>query len=215
MNNKYTLITGILVLLFSIVMVILAYSWNKKEVNPTPSISPTAPTVSSVPTSTPTPIVTQNNNITYTTFSSSKADFTFEYPSTWVYDEKTDPYNSKATDWAFYINSNDKTGVPILAVISPMTEVVDFCSGGPATAMGNLYSFTLSVFPTNDSETFITYEHCGGEDGSGYIYWQKGKYFANATDIKDIHKVNLMKFYSNSEEGQKIAKHIAQSIKIR
>ena len=57
----------------------------------------------------------------------------------------------------------------------------------------------------------------GGSGDGGYIYWQKGKYFANATDI-DIDnvyfKVNIMRCYGSDElEGKKVAQHIAQSIK--
>jgi len=167
------------------------------------------------------------NEITYTTFSSPKANFEFEYPDTWMYDEKTDPYNQDATNWGFYLRSKKKPRSLILAVTSPLSEIVDFCSGGPLTAKGWPYGFVLSVFPTNDPDTFITYEQCGDvrykQNGEGYIYWQKGKYFANASKIKDIHNINLMLYYSNSsdffadgnKESAEIAKHIAQSIKIK
>ena len=57
------------------------------------------------------------NDIAYTTFSSPKADFTFEYPDTWVYEEKTDPYNPNATGWNFYSNTEEKFGIPIFAVL--------------------------------------------------------------------------------------------------
>jgi hypothetical protein len=153
-----------------------------------------------------------NANIAYKTFSSPKADFTFEYPDTWVYDEKTDLYNPNATSWIFYTSEKEKFEMPILAAISPLTEVVDFCSIG---YKGAKTSYQLNTFPTNDPETFITYEQCGGEYGGAYIYWQKGEYFANASLINDIHKINLMNFYSGSKEGVEIARHIAQSIKIK
>lgn len=166
----------------------------------------------------------KNDNIAYTTFSSPKADFTFEYPSDWVYDEDEvstmyDGKEIKTMSWGFYPNLEDgyRNRPPYLAVSYPLDEIVDFCSGGPATAKGDPYGFTISVFPTNDPETFITYEQ-----SCGYIYWQKGKYFANSTDIDidDIYtyqKVNLMKFYSAEEgqDGQEIAQHIAKSIKIK
>jgi len=154
----------------------------------------------------------QTENITYKTFSSPKADFTFEYPDTWVYDEKIDPENPNTTGWNFYEGPEKKFDIPILAVISPLTEVVDFCSVG---YKGAKTPYQLNTFSTNDNETFVTYEQCGGEYGGAYIYWRKGEYFANASLINDIHKINLMNFYSGSEEGKKIAQHIAQSIKIK
>ncbi len=156
----------------------------------------------------------ENNNITYITFSSPKADFTFEYPSTWVYEEKPDSYDPNATDWIFYQNSKKIQDNLILAVISPLTEVVDFCSVGYRSEER---SYKISIFPTNDPKTFITYEQCGEEEyGSTYIYWQRGEYFRNANDIKDILKIDLMIYYSGIENNnQKITKHIAQSIKIK
>ena len=171
----------------------------------------------------------QNDNITYKTFSSPKADFTFEYPDTWVYDEKEierEINNTMAstTFWGFYPNleSGYRNRPPYLEVSSPGYEVVDFCSGGPDTAKGDPYGFTISIFPTNDPKTFITYEQCGVDGGSGdggYIYWQKGKYFANAIDIDidDFYfKVNIMICHGSDElEGQKVAQRIAQSIKIK
>lgn len=193
MNNKYILTIGILI----IGGVILAYSLNKKDVNPTP-------------------LVTQNNNVTYTIFSSLKAGFTFEYPSTWIYDEKADPYDAKATDWTFRLNPNNKTGIPVLAIVSPMTEVVDFCS---AKSRANLNQLTkINTYKTNDSRTYITYEQCGNtQSGNAYIYWQKGRKFSIADDIEDIHRVNLMIFYFTSDlpGGDSIAQYIAQSIKIK
>lgn len=148
-------------------------------------------------------------NITYKTFSSPKADFAFEYPSTWVYDEKIDPENPNITGWNFYIDPNDKTEIPIFAVVSPMTEWVDFCSGGRSSIPNALAS--VNIYKTNDPETYVTYEKCG------YIYWQKGKKIFNADDIKDIHQVNLIKFYFNPDfpAENNIAQHIVQSIKIK
>lgn len=158
----------------------------------------------------------ENADIAYKTFSSPKADFTFEYPSDWVYDEEE---IENTTFWGFYPNMEGdyRNRPPYLAVSSQGYETVDFCSGGPATAKGDPYGFTISVFPTNDPETFITYEQ-----SCGYIYWQKGKYFANSTDINidDIYdKLNIMVFYGLDEldesKVEEIGKHIAQSIKIK
>lgn len=155
----------------------------------------------------------EDANITYKTFSSPKADFTFEYPSDWVYEERPDAYDPNATGWNFYTSEKEKSGIPIFAVASPLTEVVNLCSD---TYRDGINSYKLGTFPTNDSETFATYEQCGEEGyGSIDIYWQKGKYFRNASDIKDILKITYIKFYSNSEKEIIIARHIAQSIKIK
>lgn len=206
-----------MVVIFIIGGAILTYLWNKKEekVIVSPTNSPT-PTVSVSPSPTPslTPIITPVA-ITYTTFSSAKANFTFEYPSTWVYDEKIDPNDAKSTDWDFYSNSDKNYETLILGIVSPLSEVVDFCSGGPQTAKGDTYGFTISIFPTNDPKTYVTYEQCGDQNGYGYVYWQKGEYFANSSEIKNIYKISLMKFYSSSENGKKIAEHIVKSIKIK
>ena len=94
----------------------------------------------------------ENNEVTYKTFSSPKADFTFEYPDTWVYEEKTDQYNPNATGWSFYLNSEKIPENLILAVISPLTEIVDFCSNGTRESL-----YQLNIFSTNDPETFVTY----------------------------------------------------------
>jgi hypothetical protein len=163
----------------------------------------------------------QNDNITYKTFSSSKADFTFEYPSNWVYDEKEISTMSggkeiKTMAWGFYPNleGNYRNRPPYLAVHSPTYETVDFHSAG--------YKWTkrpyqLNTFPTNDPETYVTYEQ-GESGGKAYIYWQKGKAFASSYCIDDIYfKVNLMVFYSaeKGQDGKEIAQHIAKSIKIK
>lgn len=211
---KYAL--AVIILIFIIGGTVLVCLWNKKEeVVIVPVNSPT-PTLSVFPSPTPitTPIITPAT-ITYTAFSSPKANFTFEYPSTWVYDEKIDPNDAKSTDWNFYSNSDKNYETLILGIVSPLSEVVDFCSGGLQTAKGDTYGFTISVFPTNDPKTYVTYEQCGDQNGYGYIYWQKGEYFANSSEIKNIYKISLIKFYSNSENGKKIAEHIAKNIKIK
>lgn len=154
----------------------------------------------------------QNDNISYKTFSSPKADFTFEYPSDWVYDEKE---IKNTMVWRFYSNldNNYDSKPPYLEVHSPTYETVDFYSFG---YKGTKRPYQLNTFPTNDPETYVTYEHSGSGDG-GYIYWQKGKAFASAYCIDDIYfKVNIMICYGSDElEGQKVAQHIAKSIKIK
>jgi len=155
-----------------------------------------------------------NANITYKTFSSSKADFTFEYPDTWVYEEKQNAYDTNETDWIFYSDSKKDYNDFIFIAGTSNSEWVDFCSVG---YKGTKTSYQLNTFSTNDSETFITYEQCGGEYGKAYIYWQEGEYFANASNIEDIQKINLMVYDFDIENinNAEIAKHIAQSIKIK
>jgi hypothetical protein len=211
-KNKYIIIA--IILIFGIGAGTLGYFQYKKNINPNPSVSPTA---SAIPSNSPTPSAEpQNNNITYTTFSSPKTDFTFEYPNTWVYDEKPDPYNAKSTDWSFYNNPNNKTGMPVFAVISPLTEIVDFCS---AKGMAEVRQFSkIAIYKTNDPRTYITYEQCGNiREGHAYIYWQKGKRFSDANDIKNILQVNLISFYFTPDllKGSEISQHVAQSIKIK
>jgi len=166
----------------------------------------------------------KNDEITYKTFSSPRADFTFEYPSTWVYDEKEISTMSggkeiKTMAWGFYPNleGNYRNRPPYLAVYSPTPETVDFYSLG---YKGTKRPYQLNTFPTNDPETYVTYEQriVDGESGDGgYIYWQKGEAFASASCIDDIYfKVNVMKCYGSDElKGQKVGQHIARSIKIK
>lgn len=208
MNNKYILAAIIFMLIIG--GTILGYFLNKDNppvaVSPTPFISVTA---SPTTTNTFSP-----DNIKYVTFSSSKADFTFEYPNTWIYTEAKDPQNNNLMGWNFYSGSEVKPDTPpIIEIAFPLSDVVNFCSTNYEYI--DKKSFLLNVFPTNDPKTFITYEQCGGKYGVAYIYWQKGEHFTKADDIKDIHKINLMIFYSGSEENEKIAQHIAQSIKIK
>ena len=162
----------------------------------------------------------ENNEITYKTFSSPKADFEFEYPSNWVYDEKeistvSGEKEIKTMTWGFYPNLEDnyRNRPPYLAIHSPTPETVDFFSLG---YKGTKYSYQLNTFPTNEPETYITYEQ-GKSGGKAYIYWQKGEAFASAYCIDDIYfKVNLMIFHGSDElEEKKVAQHIAQSIKIK
>jgi hypothetical protein len=143
-------------------------------------------------------------SITYKTFSSPKVNFTFEYPDTWVYEEE----NIENTNiWTF-------TGDAIFEVHSPPYEVFDSCSVG---YKGAKTSYQINTFPTNDPETFVTYEQCGSENENGYIYWQKGEYFANASLINDIHKINLIifDFGTKNKKYLDIIQHIVQSIKIK
>lgn len=162
----------------------------------------------------------ENNEITYKTFSSPNADFEFEYPSDWVYDEEevSTIYNGKEIKtmaWEFYPNLKDnyRNKPPYLAVVSPTPETVDFFSFG---YKGTKFPYQLNTFPTNDPETYVTYEQ-GESGGKAYIYWQKGEAFANAYCIDNIYfKVNLMIFHGSDElKGEKVAQHIAQSIKIK
>lgn len=154
----------------------------------------------------------KNNEITYKTFSSPKADFTFEYPSTWVYDEKE---IKNTMVWGFYPNleGNYRNKPPYLAVHSPTYETVDFFSSG---YKGTKRPYQLNTFPTNNPETYVTYEQ-GENGGKAYIYWQKGKAFASSCCIDDIYyKVNIMIFHGSDElEGKEVAQHIAKSIKIK
>lgn len=157
-----------------------------------------------------------DTNITYKTFSSPKADFTFEYPSDWVYEEKQNAYNTNETDWIFYSDSQKNIDNLIFATGTSNNEWVDFCSGSYYKHGISKSSYQLNTFPTNDPETFVTYEQCGEEYGGAYIYWQRGEYFANADDIKDVLKINLMVYYSGIENNSReVAEHIAQSIKIK
>ena len=154
----------------------------------------------------------QNNNITYKTFSSPKADFTFEYPSAWAYDEKE---IKNTMVWGFYPNleGNYRNRPPYLEVHSPTYETVDFFSSG---YKGTKHPYQLNTFPTNDPETYVTYEQ-GESGGKAYIYWQKGKAFASASCIGDIYfKVNIMIFHGSDElDGKEVAQHMAKSIKVK
>ncbi|MFA6097663.1 MAG: hypothetical protein WC788_08645 [Candidatus Paceibacterota bacterium] len=151
-----------------------------------------------------------NKDIVYKTFSSPEADFTFEYPDTWTYGKSI---IEDTIVWNFYINSEKNPSNSVLEVHFPTYETVDFCSIG---YKGTKNPYQLNTFPTNDPETFITYEQCSqSQNGDGYIYWQKGEYFANAGLISDILKTNLMIFHYNSAEGRTIAQHISESITIK
>ena len=173
----------------------------------------------------------QNDNITYKTFSSPKADFTFEYPSDWVYDEEEisamrDGKEIKTMAWGFYPNleGNYDNKPPYLTVYSPavsndIVDTLDFYSTNYncSTRYKTKFPYQLNTFPTNDPETYVTYEQ--GDKRKAYIYWRKGESFANAYCIGNIYyKFNLMIFYGSDElnelERQKVAQHIAKSIKI-
>lgn len=158
-------------------------------------------------------------NITYKTFSSPKADFTFEYPSTWVYEEREassihDGKEIKTPIWGFYPNleGDYRNRPPYLEVSSPTYEVVDFLSAG---YKGDKFPYQLNVFLSNDPETCITYEQYEG--GGGYIYWQKGECFATFANIADIYKTNMIIFYSVGEEqnAKQIGEHIVKSIYVK
>jgi hypothetical protein len=158
------------------------------------------------------------NAVAYTTFSSPKLDFTFEYPSTWTYQDVSYMSDSGIVNFAFK-NTPGTEGPPVLAVYSPRgTELSDFCSGKMG---GNtIYPYMqLNVFPTNDSQTFITYEQCGEKQdlSDAIIYWQKGEKFLSADEIKGSNKISGMLFNLNSgsQEDRSIGLHIAQSIKMK
>ncbi|MFZ2970264.1 MAG: hypothetical protein WA063_03900 [Minisyncoccia bacterium] len=207
MKNK------IVILLF--VVIILTFSIDRTIIKYTEK--PCAPKIVNTPVESPcvaddTSEQTENDKITYKTFSSPKADFTFEYPDTWVYNEEKIENTSV---WTFHQGQEKNAGDAILEVHSPSYEIFDSCSGSFYIRGIEKIPYQLNTFPTNDPETFIAYERCGGEHGSTYIYWQKGEYFANSGDIKDINKVNLMIFISGAEEGKNISQHIAQSIRIK
>lgn len=159
-------------------------------------------------------------DITYATFSSPKADFTFEYPDTWVYDENE---SNGTISWRFYPKSADNhNGMPYLELQAPIEDpgAISFSTGAPDLEKGlplRPYHYAIYVFSTNDPKTFVTYQWSGKENlknGSGHIYWQKGEYFADSSYLLD-HKYNYMRTYSIPENGQEIGLHIAQSIKIK
>lgn len=156
----------------------------------------------------------KNTGIKYKTFSSPRANFTFEYPDTWVYEEKQNAYNTNETNWIFYSNSKTNSNNLIFITGTYNADWVDFCSIG---YKGTKIPYQLNTFSTNNLETFVTYEQCGNENGKGYIYWEKGEYFASANNIKDIQKINLMvyNFDNKNINNVVIAQHIAQSIRIK
>lgn len=160
-------------------------------------------------------------DITYTTFSSPKADFTFEYPDTWVYDERE---NNGIISWGFYSKSIDNhNSVPYLEIQSPIMDAgaVGFSTGAPDLEKGEPlrpYHNAIYVFATNDPSTFVTYQWGGRgklENGSGYVYWEKGQYFINSSSLSGHNKYNFMRVNPIPEKGQEIGLHIAQSIKIK
>jgi uncharacterized protein (UPF0333 family) len=159
------------------------------------------------------------NNIKYATFSSPKLDFTFEYPSTWTYKDMSNTSDSGTVIFTLY-NTSDTTGAPVLTVYSPMGDnSIDFCSGKRIGRNSIFPYMQLNISPTNDSQTFVTYEQCGQESSmsGAVVYWQKSEKFLSTDDIKDLSKINAILFSldDNSQESKAIGLHIAQSIKIR
>ncbi|MFA6897546.1 MAG: hypothetical protein WCQ96_04665 [Patescibacteria group bacterium] len=164
----------------------------------------------------------EDTNITYATFSSSKADFTFEYPDTWVHDENE---LNNTMVWRFYSKSADNhDSIPYLEVHSPIDDpgaVGGFPSGAPDLEKGEPlrpYHNFIYVFSTNDPSTFVTYQWGGSgelKNGSGRIYWEKGQYFADSSSLSGHNKYNYMRVYSIPEKGQEVGLHIAQSIKVK
>lgn len=157
------------------------------------------------------------NNITYTTFSSPKLDFTFEYPSTWKYEDISDQNSLGTTDFVFYDIYDDK--IPILKVESPMNDAKDFCSGKNAGRVNIWPYMQLNIFPTNDPETFVTYEQCGQRPivSGAIIYWQKGEKFLSTDDVKDVYTINTMLFNpaGNFQKDKEVGLYIAQSVRIK
>lgn len=204
MNKTKVIIYSLIVLLVvSIGASFMLYQKAQQNINPKPCETRTQPA----------------NTITYTTFSSPKLDFTFEYPSTWTHKDMSDTSDSGSIIFTFY-NTSDTTGGPVLAVDSPMGyNSVDFCSG-KRIGMNSIAPYMqLNIFPTNDPQTFVTYEQCGHEPNmsGAIVYWQKGEKFLSTDDVKDLSKINVMSFdlYGNSQEEKNIGLHIAQSIKIK
>lgn len=158
------------------------------------------------------------NTVAYTTFSSPKLDFTFEYPSTWTYRDVGNTSNPENAYFAFF-NTPDTAGAPTLAIYSPRgNELSDFCSGKMGGSTVYPY-MQLNIFPTNDPQTFITYEQCGEKRdlSDAIIYWQKGKKFLSADDVNGSDKISgiLFNLYSGSQEDRDIGLHIAQSVKMK
>lgn len=158
--------------------------------------------------------------VAYTTFSSPRADFTFEYPAAWEYDEKE---ANGIMSWRFYAKSADNhNGVPYLEIQSPVEDpgAVGFATGAPDLEKEEPlrpYHDAIYVFATNDPQTFVTYQWGGREkleNGSGYIYWEKGQYFVNSSSLLG-HKYNYMRVYPIPKEGQEIGLHIAQSLEVK
>lgn len=199
MQRKVTMLAGILLLTIFTTLITREYDKRLCYLSPNNSIS--------------NPLnQAENQNIVYATFSSPKADFSFEYPNTWTFEEEQ---IANTAAWRFYSDSKKEENA--LIVYSPMLDATDFCSGSFSQRGIEKNPYQLNTFPTNDPETFVTYERCGKGYPSTYIYWQKGEYLATSQDIKDIQKINLMKFMAEADntENTDIAQHIAQSIKVK
>lgn len=173
---------------------------------------------------------TTAKKIVYKTFSSSNADFTFEYPDTWSYKEEKDPDDSTISEWTFYAGEQNNDNRVLK--VGPLADGETFFSGAGKNGStdGKKTPYWVRTYPSNDPDTFITAENSDGKDSHiGFIYWQKGKYFANADDITDIYSkdVHVMSYdHSFVPQPQtiseadiisayEIAQHIAQSVKIK
>lgn len=122
-KDKYIIIVAILI--FGIGAGILGCLQYKNKIISTsfaPSVSPSS-------------IKPQTNNITYIKFLSTKTDFAFEYPNTWVCDEDK-VENTMA--WRFYSNSKKNSESIVSEVHFPTYEGVDFCSGKANISFGGL-----------------------------------------------------------------------------
>lgn len=209
MNKTKIIVSSLVVLLIVSIGTSLAlYQKAQKSMNSQPSGANTQQTNTQ-----------STNNIAYTAFSSPNLDFSFEYPSTWTYKDISD-INSPGTIGFTFYNTSDTTGAPVLTVYFPMSDnSIDFCSGKRIGRNSVAPYMQLNISPTNDSQTFVTYEQCGQElNMSGaVIYWQKGEKFLSTDDIKDLSKINAMLFSpdNSSQESKDIGLHIAQSIKLK
>lgn len=121
------------------------------------------------------------------TFSEPKADFTFQYPTTWKYQESTSSQKQypSAHIWDFTYE-----GKPILRVSSPPYEAAFDGCYTPNDSEGNKNLVEFNIFETNDPHTTIASETCapcvtldsdtatscplGISAATTYIYWFPG-----------------------------------------
>lgn len=174
-----------------------------------------------------------NKVITYKTFSSPKVNFTFEYPSDWTYREDKDVVIPNLSTWTFYKGEPNDNNDNLTIFLEPLTDVKDFFSGAGSSGAhnGEKTPYWVRTYPSNDADTFITQEQNESNDGffSGYIYWQKGKYFANADDVSQdysgktyviLYNTTIISNTGTMTEtdikiGNEIAQHMAQSVNVK
>lgn len=173
----------------------------------------------------------QQNEITYKTFSSDKADFTFKYPVEWTYKEIQDAAVPGVSKWIFYANSQQSDENRIMEA-GNLTEADDFFSGAGKLGgeTGIKIPYWVRTYLTNDTETFVTQENIDNENKhSGHIYWQKGKYFTNSDSLNKTYDntTHVISYYNsflpgsqhptseNLKRGYEISQYIAKSITIK